>query len=205
MSTARLPKMLRPLFWDYNFDTLTWEEDRELIISRVLISGSWDAVTWLRSRAGDQYLREWIERLQGKGLSPLQLRFWELIWAYITNKSIPGFHQIGERSGKSELIDEIPSKGCWRCSKNSALETWTSHDTAAVLPGGRNCPGYLLGHRHSVDLDWFTGEQIKDPLLLAQEIRDGCIPLRRPPSRGVRFTEQCPEYVLVCSNIDIPY
>ena len=63
--------MLRPLFWDYNFDTLTWEEDRELIISRVLISGSWDAVTWLRSRAGDQYLREWIERLQGKGLSPL--------------------------------------------------------------------------------------------------------------------------------------
>ena len=79
MSTARLPKMLRPLFWDYNFDILTWEEDRELIISRILISGSWDAVTWLRSHAGDQYLREWIERLQGKGLSPLQLRFWELI------------------------------------------------------------------------------------------------------------------------------
>jgi hypothetical protein len=71
--------MLRPLFWDYNFDTLTWEEDRELIISRILISGSWDAVTWLRSRLGDQSLKEWIERLQGKGLSPLQLRFWEFI------------------------------------------------------------------------------------------------------------------------------
>ena len=79
MPSSKLPKMLRPLFWDYNFDTLTWEEDRDLVISRILISGNWDAVTWLRSRAGDQSLKEWIERLQGKGLSPVQLRFWELI------------------------------------------------------------------------------------------------------------------------------
>ena len=35
-----------------------------------------------------------------------------------------------------------------------------------------------FGHRHSVDLDWFTGEQIKDPLLLAQEIRDERIPFK---------------------------
>jgi hypothetical protein len=77
--SSKLPKMLRRHFWDYNFDTLTWEEDRELILSRILISGGWDAVTWLRSRVGDQSLKEWIERLQGKGLSPLQLRFWELI------------------------------------------------------------------------------------------------------------------------------
>ncbi|MBI4640768.1 MAG: nucleotidyl transferase AbiEii/AbiGii toxin family protein, partial [Candidatus Tectomicrobia bacterium] len=33
-----------------------------------------------------------------------------------------------------------------------------------------------FGHRHSVDLDWFTGEQITDPMRLAQEIRDEGIP-----------------------------
>lgn len=44
--------------------------------------------------------------------------------------------------------------------------------------GGGTALATYLGHRHSVDLDWFTGEQIKDPLLLAQEIRDGCIPFK---------------------------
>jgi hypothetical protein len=77
--SSRLPALLRELFWDYDFEALTWENDRNLIIARVLAAGSWDAITWLRARAGDRALREWIERHQGQGLSPQQLRFWELI------------------------------------------------------------------------------------------------------------------------------
>jgi hypothetical protein len=75
----KLPSMLRSLFWEYDFEALTWENDRDLIIARVLAHGTWDAVTWLRSRLGHTALREWIERHQGRGLSPQQLRFWELI------------------------------------------------------------------------------------------------------------------------------
>jgi len=71
--------MLRALFWDYDFAALTWEDDRDLIIGRVLAAGTWEAVTWLRSRLGDRALRDWIERHHGRGLSPQQLRFWELI------------------------------------------------------------------------------------------------------------------------------
>jgi hypothetical protein len=74
-----LPAFLRPLFWEYPFEALTWEEDRDLIIARVLASGGWDAVTWLRSRVSNAELRDWIERRRGRGLSPRQLRFWELI------------------------------------------------------------------------------------------------------------------------------
>lgn len=77
--SSRLPALLRALFWDYDFEALTWENDRDLIMARVLTSGGWDAVTWLRSRIGDRALREWIERHQGRGLSPQQLRFWEII------------------------------------------------------------------------------------------------------------------------------
>ncbi len=33
-----------------------------------------------------------------------------------------------------------------------------------------------LGHRRSVDLDWFLGDRIPDPLRLSQEIRDNGIP-----------------------------
>jgi hypothetical protein len=71
--------MVKSLFWDLDPRGLRWERDREQIIGRVLASGTWDAVKWLRSRAGDDALREWIERHQGRGLSPRQLRYWELI------------------------------------------------------------------------------------------------------------------------------
>jgi hypothetical protein len=77
--TGKLPASLRALFWDCDFGVLTWENDRDLITARVLASGTWDAVTWLRSRLGDHTLRDWIKRHQGRGLSPQQLRFWELI------------------------------------------------------------------------------------------------------------------------------
>jgi len=43
------------------------------------------------------------------------------------------------------------------------------------LGGGATIAIYL-GHRHSVDLDWFTEEGITDPMRLAQNIRDKGIP-----------------------------
>ncbi len=74
-----LPEPLRELFWDYSFDELSWEEDRDLIIGRVLCEGPWDTVQWLRRELGDGAVREWIERARGRGLSRRQLRFWQLI------------------------------------------------------------------------------------------------------------------------------
>lgn len=44
-----LPPLIRSLFWDLDPRALRWERDREQIIGRVLASGSWDAVTWLRN------------------------------------------------------------------------------------------------------------------------------------------------------------
>src|SRR2546423_1700493 len=76
---ARLPAMLRPLFWECEFSKLTWEEDRDLVVARVLTAGSWEAIGWLRGQMGDAALREWMVRRRGRGLSPRQLRFWELI------------------------------------------------------------------------------------------------------------------------------
>lgn len=73
------PYFLRPFFWDYDFDSLSWEEDHELIVARILSSGDWNTLTWLRSHAGDHFLREWIERHEGGKLSPQKLRFWEIV------------------------------------------------------------------------------------------------------------------------------
>jgi hypothetical protein len=79
MKAHRLPKKLRSFFWDYNFQQLNREQDKDLIISRILSSGDWEAVTWLRSQIDAHELRRWITDHQGAGLSPQKLRFWELI------------------------------------------------------------------------------------------------------------------------------
>ena len=76
----RLPEQFRPLFWDYRFSQLSITKDRDLIIRRVLSSGSWDVVRWLRKELGDQELREWLIAHHGTGLTARQLRFWGLLY-----------------------------------------------------------------------------------------------------------------------------
>lgn len=74
-----LPAPVQALFWDVASHSLRWDQDRELIMSRILASGPWETVRWLRAEAGDEAIRGWIEKHEGKGLSPPQLRFWQLV------------------------------------------------------------------------------------------------------------------------------
>jgi hypothetical protein len=74
-----LPSKLKPFFWDHDFHRLRWEEDRDLIIDRLISHGDWNALIWLRSRVDSAILRDWLLKKQGAGLSDRQLRFWELI------------------------------------------------------------------------------------------------------------------------------
>jgi hypothetical protein len=74
-----LPEMLRSLFWDTNFDQVSWQEHRDYVIRRILSAGTWDTIGWLRSQISDDELRQWIERHEGRGLSSRQLRFWEVV------------------------------------------------------------------------------------------------------------------------------
>jgi hypothetical protein len=77
--TARLPQLLRPLFWDYHFGRLSWKADTDLIIGRILAVGEWDAILWLLQRLPKPALADWLQRRRGAGLSNRQLRFWEVV------------------------------------------------------------------------------------------------------------------------------
>jgi hypothetical protein len=79
-STEALPPGIRQLFWDYDPRRLRWDRDRELVIGRVLAAGPWDTVVWLRERIGGEAIRDWILRERGRGLSPPQLRYWQLMF-----------------------------------------------------------------------------------------------------------------------------
>jgi hypothetical protein len=78
-SFEHLPKSLKPFFWDHSFSKLSLNTDRDLIIRRILSSGSWEAVLWLKKKIGDKNLKKWLVSYQGRGLSPRQLRYWGLI------------------------------------------------------------------------------------------------------------------------------
>ncbi len=78
-SLKPLPRILKPYFWDYSFSRLSLKTDHDLIIRRVLSNGSWEAILWIRKKIGDENLKKWLIAHQGRGLSPRQLRFWELI------------------------------------------------------------------------------------------------------------------------------
>ena len=75
----RLPRTLRPFFWDHDFARLSWKADRDLIIGRILDVGDWESIRWLRWRLPDPELRTWLVHRRGAGLSNRHLRFWELI------------------------------------------------------------------------------------------------------------------------------
>src|SRR5207244_2692711 len=79
VARTRLPRRLRPLFWDYEFACLTWQDDADLVTARILASGDWQAICWLRRMMPAQALREWLRCRHGAGLSPRQLRYWELM------------------------------------------------------------------------------------------------------------------------------
>lgn len=74
-----LPPAVRELFWDAEPRSLRLDRDRGMIVGRVLASGPWETVQWLRSAVGDDTIRRWIEEHDGRGLSPQQLRYWQLM------------------------------------------------------------------------------------------------------------------------------
>ncbi len=66
-------------FWDQDIASLNWEQHRNFIVRRLLQYGDLQSLRWLRSQIGDEGLRDWIVKRNGRGLDPRQIRYWALI------------------------------------------------------------------------------------------------------------------------------
>ncbi len=73
-----IPKHVLNLFWEYPKKSISWQEDSDLIIRKVLESGGWDSVKWLIVITGYARLKSWMFQRRGAGLDPKRLRFWQL-------------------------------------------------------------------------------------------------------------------------------
>lgn len=75
----KLPDELRPAFWDIDFDSLSWPDHADFVTGRILSSGDWNSIGWLRQTAGDVAIADWLQRKHGGGLSAPKIRFWEIV------------------------------------------------------------------------------------------------------------------------------
>lgn len=73
---TRLPTELRPFFWEYDFAKLSIEEDRSLIVYRLLELGPPAVVSWLRATFGDAAIRDELAAIQARGFPHHRIRRW---------------------------------------------------------------------------------------------------------------------------------
>jgi hypothetical protein len=78
-STTVLPDFISALFWDTDPAAFDPVRHRDFILGRILSAGSMDAIRWARVEFGDDAIRNWIVRHEGRQLSSQQLRFWETV------------------------------------------------------------------------------------------------------------------------------
>jgi hypothetical protein len=76
----KLPKRLRPLFWDTPFYRLNGAAHGDFVAYRILEAGDWESLKWLCRTVGDEPLRQLVAKRHGCGLSREQLRFWQAMW-----------------------------------------------------------------------------------------------------------------------------
>ncbi len=79
VASDTLPEWLRPFFWDTDFNKVSWQDNRDYVIRRLLSSGTFDAMRWVLAEIGEEALRQWILQHEGRGLSSRQLRFWQAV------------------------------------------------------------------------------------------------------------------------------
>lgn len=73
---TRLPSELRPFFWEHDFDRLSVEKHRSLIIFRLVEWGTPAAIRWLRAAVGDDAIYEALASIKARGFSYDKVRLW---------------------------------------------------------------------------------------------------------------------------------
>jgi hypothetical protein len=73
-----LPTTLKQLFWTHptTFDSLTLDQDFDLILYQVLAHGDVEQRAWLVDRVGADSVRAWLLKRRGGGVSADRLAEW---------------------------------------------------------------------------------------------------------------------------------
>ena len=157
---------------------LSWKADRDLIISRILAVGNWDAIRWLSRRLPDAELRSWLQHRRRAEQSAIAVLGADSGLAASCSQSVAcsaGAAGLGGAEPRMIWHPEILA-----CRQERMLnQIGPALSRRSFYLAGGTAVALHLGHRRSVDFDWFTPERF-DPLNIAQELRE----------EGVRFATE---------------
>ena len=102
---------------------------RDLLIRRVTAEGGWREMSLLRSRIGDQAIRDVIERTEARGLTPQRIRFWQLVLGLPATQS--------RRVGPARAGVDLGAQGAPVRLKREAL----GRSQRLLLPASLRSPG----------------------------------------------------------------
>jgi len=69
-----LPPDIRPFFWEYAADALSWPESQGTIVPKLLRDGGQVGIDYLLSVMPSNELRDWLLAHDIRGIPPAQLR-----------------------------------------------------------------------------------------------------------------------------------
>ncbi len=72
---SRLPEILRPLFWDADWNCIDFQRNRTAIIERVLNLGNEEQLTWLLKNVAEEEIRSVVS--SSRRLSRKTARCWQ--------------------------------------------------------------------------------------------------------------------------------
>lgn len=75
----RLPRFLRPFFWDVRLSSLSPVHHRDFILGRLLESGNQAAVAWMRQVYSREDVVQFLAHRGADILSPRSWRFWTVV------------------------------------------------------------------------------------------------------------------------------
>ena len=92
-----IPPHVRGCFWDCDPQALTFDKHADFIMTRILSSGDWDAIQWLRACTGDAAITSWLRKTRGGSLSGPRLRFWEVVLD-LPHRTVSGWMTTSQHS-----------------------------------------------------------------------------------------------------------
>ena len=200
---VRLPRSLRPLFWDHDFAPLDLggrrrPDHRPYPRGRGLGGGPVAAPA-----CREPALQDWLQRRHGAGLSARQLRFWEIALGLPRRQVNAWLTDPGRSYGRGGATDDLASRDPGDPATARTGPTRPLADAARLLPGRWHGVALHLGHRRSVDLDWFTAEGYRTRSAWPRIFASGALASSRDRCAG-NAVRHCPRCSPGLAGIPLP-
>ena len=79
MSNQKIPSLIKPFLWSYDYNKLDLQKDKKRILTNVLNFGTKTATNWALNNYSKKDIKEVLKKPMPGEWSPKSLNFWSLV------------------------------------------------------------------------------------------------------------------------------